>query len=515
MSYFEYKGLEKAPVGYWNDIENVKEFMRYVAWKEGYNEIDDWYKCSRKILEKYGVNSRIFLKNGGNLCSLLNNIYNINYFLPWKFNQVPLNFWNDINNQKWYMDWLFKELGYESDEDWYKIKNKIIGKKYGWGLMDRYNNSPYQLLKILYPKIDFLPWKFLMSPINFWNDTENQKWYMDWLFKELGYESVEDWYKITIDNIEKNYGCGLLNKYESSPQKILKNLFPSKEWLPWKFNRVIQYFWDSVENQKWYMDWLFKELGYESDEDWYIIKCQNFSKNFGGGLLFKYDGSTYKLFKTLYPKKEWLPWKFGMSPLNFWDSVENQKWYMDWLFKELGYQKMEDWYKITRLIFINNYGGGFIDKYPKYTDIFLTLYPDYPWDLSKFFNLKGETILNDFLTQNYTDIIWDYRVDWCKNPETGRHLPFDFCIPEFKNLIELDGGQHFTQISNWDNPEETRERDIYKMKMANENGYTIIRLLWEDVYNDKNNWKEKLQESIKLYETPQRIYLNDVYKEFY
>ena len=53
MSYLEYKGLEKAPVGYWNDIENVKEFMRYVSWKEGYKEIDDWYKCTRNILEKY------------------------------------------------------------------------------------------------------------------------------------------------------------------------------------------------------------------------------------------------------------------------------------------------------------------------------------------------------------------------------------------------------------------------------------------------------------------------------
>ena len=65
------------------------------------------------------------------------------------------------------------------------------------------------------------------------------------------------------------------------------------------------------------------------------------------------------------------------------------------------------------------------------------------------------------------------------------HLPFDFCIEELKIILELDGRQHFEQVMNWKTPEEQYENDKYKEKCANENGYSIIRLLQEDVFNEK------------------------------
>ena len=36
---------------------------------------------------------------------------------------------------------------------------------------------------------------------------------------------------------------------------------------------------------------------------------------------------------------------------------------MDWLGKELGYTKMEDWYKINAKVIIDNYGCGLIHCY--------------------------------------------------------------------------------------------------------------------------------------------------------
>lgn len=32
--------------------------------------------------------------------------------------------------------------------------------------------------------------------------------------------------------------------------------------------------------------------------------------------------------------------------------------------------------------------------------------------------------------------------------------------------LELDGQQHFIQISNWESPEETQENDNFKNKLA-------------------------------------------------
>jgi len=111
------------------------------------------------------------------------------------------------------------------------------------------------------------------------------------------------------------------------------------------------------------------------------------------------------------------------------------------------------------------------------------------------------------LTEKY-EVKYQPKYDWCKNDETDRHLPFDFELSDYKIIVELDGRQHFEQVSIWKPPEETLSRDIYKMNKANENGYTVIRIFQEDVLKDKNNWLVKLTEVIKNYENPTRIFIS-------
>lgn len=106
---------------------------------------------------------------------------------------------------------------------------------------------------------------------------------------------------------------------------------------------------------------------------------------------------------------------------------------------------------------------------------------------------KTEQKLFDALSIYYPDLVQQFRVEWCKNKS---YLPFDFVIESKKVIIELDGPQHFIQISNWQPPEEIHMNDMYKMKCANQNGYTIIRLLQEDVYYDTYDWLTELQSVI-------------------
>ena len=107
---------------------------------------------------------------------------------------------------------------------------------------------------------------------------------------------------------------------------------------------------------------------------------------------------------------------------------------------------------------------------------------------------KTETKLYEIMKQLFPSLLTQFKEDWCKKIQ---YLPFDFCIPELKIIIELDGAQHFRQVSNWSSPEEQLDNDLYKEKCANDNGYSIIRLLQEDVVNDTNNWLIKLQNSIQ------------------
>ncbi|SIP85823.1 Restriction endonuclease [Pacmanvirus A23] len=121
---------------------------------------------------------------------------------------------------------------------------------------------------------------------------------------------------------------------------------------------------------------------------------------------------------------------------------------------------------------------------------------------------KTEAKLYEFLKRNNYNVTRQPKFSWCKNDATGRLLPYDFLVEEFKLIIELDGGQHFKQVMDWKSPEEQQKRDLYKMKCANEREYTVIRILQNDVWLDKNNWFDILINCIKNYDIPKRIYIS-------
>ena len=129
---------------------------------------------------------------------------------------------------------------------------------------------------------------------------------------------------------------------------------------------------------------------------------------------------------------------------------------------------------------------------------------------------KTEKMLLEWLDKKYPEYTIEFqpKFKWCKNKETNRLFPYDFLIKELKLILEIDGNQHFKQVSNWQSPKTQQERDKFKMKCAYNNGYSMIRILQEDVYNNKNNWENKLINQIKKYTCPTIICNGPDYKCF-
>lgn len=119
---------------------------------------------------------------------------------------------------------------------------------------------------------------------------------------------------------------------------------------------------------------------------------------------------------------------------------------------------------------------------------------------------KTEHKLLVHLKENYKNILTQKSYKWSIG-DKKQSYKFDFVIEELKIIIELDGKQHFEQISNWTSPEITLNRDRYKMKKALENGYSVIRILQEDVLYDRNDWKKNLENAIKKYDKPTFIFI--------
>jgi hypothetical protein len=113
--------------------------------------------------------------------------------------------------------------------------------------------------------------------------------------------------------------------------------------------------------------------------------------------------------------------------------------------------------------------------------------------------LKTEKIVFDFVKELYPSTIHQYRADWCKNTETNYYLPFDMFVIELNIIIEIDGIQHFEYVKFFNNNvDKNKNRDVYKAKLALENGLSVIRINQEDIWKNKIDWKELLK--IKLIE---------------
>jgi len=144
----------------------------------------------------------------------------------------------------------------------------------------------------------------------------------------------------------------------------------------WLLQRVPDGYWNQAKNRRLYMRWLGKQCGYRKPEDWYRLKKNHFYEHSGGGLLERhYRGSPLAALQELKPTYDWKPWLFHFTPQGYWKVKKNRMKYMDWLGEQLGYQKAEDWYQLTKQQFYDNHGGGFLANY--YNDSPLAALQDY------------------------------------------------------------------------------------------------------------------------------------------
>ncbi len=132
---------------------------------------------------------------------------------------------------------------------------------------------------------------------------------------------------------------------------------------------------------------------------------------------------------------------------------------------------------------------------------------------------KTEGKLLKYLTSIYSECKTQIRFDWCRYSKTNNIMPFDFelNIQEHKVLIELDGRQHFHQVSNWDSPLIVQAKDVEKINKAINAGYSIIHIYQEEVWKDSYDWKIVLKHNIDLLlleEKPKIVFISkeDIYK---
>jgi hypothetical protein len=80
----------------------------------------------------------------------------------------------------------------------------------------------------------------------------------------LEIKDPSDWYSISRHDVDNHGGYSLLHHYYNDHLgKALQTLYPNIEWQQWRFARVPTGYWDSMENQRKFMEYIGNRLDFQ------------------------------------------------------------------------------------------------------------------------------------------------------------------------------------------------------------------------------------------------------------
>jgi len=299
----------------------------------------------------------------------------------------------------------------------YKVQRSDFIKNGGSGLLSEFNESPSAVIVAVFKDYTFLPWLFAKVPSHFFERKSNRRVYVQWLLKQVKVRSVNE---LTYDDFSKNGGSALLKTFRGSPYKIAQSLLDDyqdidslgrhkedekdkkvamevneekdkekkeakekdEEVKPWQFLQVSAGFWNSLSNQRDYLEWLGRRLHFSRPQDWYFpytcitslfllsslfffyvryqVKRSDFVDNDGSGFLSMFGGSPAAAVMTVYPEFPYKTWLFAKAPNRVFQTIGNRREYLEWLMKEVNVTCLSD---LTPEHLSSNGGSTLLHKY--------------------------------------------------------------------------------------------------------------------------------------------------------
>ena len=134
---------------------------------------------------------------------------------------------------------LAKRLGLKEVEDWYEITTNEIISNGGEEVLKRTRNSPPLLVQAMFPEHDWNFGRFVdTGPSSFQKQFERNRikcasssssWRkVEWLADKLKVEQLEDWYRVSFQEINKWAPAALLHKRNLG--RFLQESYPEHPW---------------------------------------------------------------------------------------------------------------------------------------------------------------------------------------------------------------------------------------------------------------------------------------------
>ena len=414
------KTSNRYETGHWDILENQRKFFINTAEALKFEKIEDLVRLTQREINSLGGSS-ILSKYKGNLLLSLQTIFPDKKWDSFARASQPNHFWDKIENQKEFLEYLFKKFGFKTLDDWYSVKILDVKKNGGSSLLRKYKGSLWTMLKELYPDYNWDLNYLSSKPRNYWKSIENQRQLFDLLKEKLKIISPFDWKKV---NIEKIYDYGgkylLQTEYNNDITQALPTIYPDINWKEIFYEeKEIQYKnWASIETQKLFLDNLYKILNFKSMEDWYSINKKVIINNGGSSLLSQYKSSHIKSLQSVYPDYDWNIFLFNAKPKSIWKDPKNERKYFDYIANVLNIKSQEDWYRVEKKQIMNLKGGGLLNRYNgNLFNALVSNYPEYSFDILKSRTPKTKywnniTNVRNFIIQLKKEFIIQRKNDW-------------------------------------------------------------------------------------------------------
>ena len=270
----------KQSKGYWNEKQNVIQFLDKIKEKYNLKTPEDWNSVTRKQIQFYG---------GGTLLNTYS-IYEIKclgcpegkFIFDKPIETKPSGFWNEKENVIQFLNLLKEKYNLKTFEDWNSITAKQIRLQGGSSLFFKY--KLYDLKCLGFPDGKFN--KTNQKPSGYWENEQNVIQFLLKLKKKYNLQTVEDWNSITYYQIKLNGGRSLFTKYSLYDLKCLG--FPDGK-LFFDKPKQLKGYWDEEQNVIQFLEKLKEKYNLKTPEDWNLITYDQIKLNGGRSLLSTYS----------------------------------------------------------------------------------------------------------------------------------------------------------------------------------------------------------------------------------
>eukprot|EP01114_Cavostelium_apophysatum_P021826 TRINITY_DN7718_c0_g1_i1.p1 TRINITY_DN7718_c0_g1~~TRINITY_DN7718_c0_g1_i1.p1 ORF type:complete len:570 (+),score=80.59 TRINITY_DN7718_c0_g1_i1:26-1735(+) len=345
------------PEQFWHDRRNINEFFGELGRHLGVQRQDDWYQVKYSLVKEFGGGS--LLKPENRFVDALKQVFPEVEWKEWRFAMTPPEFWNNSQNRLTFLRHLFVELGLKKMEDWYNVTPLEIRSAGGTGFLKYFDDDRARAIVETFPDYEWSKERFLSRKKGFlaeaknqsefvaqlekqgltnwnwyqgkndlgrrtgagaledaveapwdidsvWKDRYYQRQFLDDVSNKSNFKSMDDWYKVTSDDVIQHGGVALMKNFSMSVPRMLASIYPEFSWKMWKFtgSSVPKGFWENRDNVRDYMDWLYKELELRSLDDWFAIPKEKLVALGASTVLSRYKG-LLALLQSLYPYHKW------------------------------------------------------------------------------------------------------------------------------------------------------------------------------------------------------------------